>query len=137
MQVEDVSVTFSRMEQEILLSQTDDDFVFRYLQREDYGRGIMNVLGQLTVVGDVSQKDFEKQFDWMFPSHADTYFVVVIVDRNKDMVIGSATLIIEKKFLRSCGTVSTCACVNYYYSAGMWRTWRWTAPTGGKSWDCG
>ena len=42
----------------------------------------------------------------MFPSHADTYFIVVIVDRALDKVIGSASLILERKFLRGTGTVS-------------------------------
>jgi glucosamine-phosphate N-acetyltransferase len=75
------------------------------LQREDFGRGIINVLSQLTIVGDVSQASFEKQFDWMFPSHIDTYFIVVIIDKQLDKVIGSGTLILERKFLRSTGNV--------------------------------
>lgn len=66
----------------------------------------MDVLAQLTVVGNVTQASFEERFDWLFPRHADTYFIIVIVDKTKDKVVGSATLMLERKFLRSTGTVS-------------------------------
>ncbi len=66
----------------------------------------MNVLSQLTVVGDVSKSDFEARYDWMFPKHADTYFIAVIVDKKLDTVIGSATLMLERKFVRNTGLVS-------------------------------
>lgn len=65
----------------------------------------MNVLSQLTIVGEVSQADFERQYDYMFPKHNDSYYIVVIIDRNLDKVVGSATLLIERKFLRSTGQV--------------------------------
>jgi len=41
----------------------------------------------------------------MFPNHADTYFIVVAVDRAKDKIVGSASLMLERKFIRSTGTV--------------------------------
>jgi hypothetical protein len=40
--------------QDILSRVSDGEITFRLLQREDYGRGIMSVLGQLTIVGDVT-----------------------------------------------------------------------------------
>lgn len=66
----------------------------------------MDVLSQLTVVGNVTKEQFETQFDQMFPSLADVYYIVVIVDKNLDKIVGSATLIIERKFVRSTGLVS-------------------------------
>ena len=65
----------------------------------------MEVLGQLTVVGNVTKTSFQERFDWLFPKHSDTYFIIVIVDRVKEKVVGSATLMLERKFLRSTGTV--------------------------------
>jgi glucosamine-phosphate N-acetyltransferase len=91
---------------DILDKQSDSEFQFRPLLRDDYDRGILDVLGQLTVVGDVTKVSFEERFDWLFPKHNDTYFIIVIVDRAKDKVVGSATLILERKFLRSTGIVS-------------------------------
>jgi hypothetical protein len=66
----------------------------------------MEVLGQLTVVGTVTKDSFESRFDWLFPNHSDTYFIIVIIDNSCDRIIGSATLMLERKFLRSTGTVS-------------------------------
>lgn len=66
----------------------------------------MEVLAQLSIVGKVTQQDFEAQYDWIFPSHGDTYHIIVIVDKSKDKVIGTATILIERKFLRSTGIVS-------------------------------
>lgn len=58
-------------------------------------------------MGKVSQQDFEVQYDWIFPKNKDTYYIVVIVDKNKDKIVGTATILIERKFLRSTGIVST------------------------------
>ena len=41
----------------------------------------------------------------MFPGRADTYRIVVIVDRKLDKVVGCGTIFIEKKFIRQTGTV--------------------------------
>lgn len=97
-----------------MASQCDTEFEFRYLKRDDYGRGILSVLAQLTVVGEVSKQDFENRFDWIFPRQSDTYYIVVIVDKLKDKVIGSATLLLERKFIRNTGTVS------YYYNQAFY-----------------
>jgi glucosamine-phosphate N-acetyltransferase len=66
----------------------------------------MEVLAQLSIVGKVTQQDFEARYDWMFPSHSDTYYIIVIVDKSKDKVIGTATMLLERKFMRSTGIVS-------------------------------
>jgi hypothetical protein len=41
----------------------------------------------------------------MFPKHKDTYHIVVIVDRKLDKLVGTGSLIMERKFLRSTGNV--------------------------------
>jgi len=41
----------------------------------------------------------------MFPHRADTYRMVVVVDRRTDWIVACGTIFIEKKFLRQCGTV--------------------------------
>ena len=57
-------------------------------------------------MGKVTREDFEAQYDWMFPKNADTYFIVVIIDKRNVKVVGTATMLIERKFLRSTGIVS-------------------------------
>jgi glucosamine-phosphate N-acetyltransferase len=70
------------------------------LERGDFKKGFLDILSQLTVVGIVTQEDYEKRFDLMFPSRADTYRIVVIIDKRTDSIIGCGTIFIEKKFLR-------------------------------------
>lgn len=48
-----------RLVADILACASDPEFTFRLVQRDDYGRGIMNVLSQLTIVGDVTKEAFE------------------------------------------------------------------------------
>ena len=64
----------------------------------------MEILAQLTVVGTVTREDFEKRFDELFPAHANFHKILVIHDTSKDKIIGTGTVIFEKKFLRQCGT---------------------------------
>lgn len=86
----------------------------------------MTVLSQLTEIGEVTKKGFEERFDWMFPANKDTYTILVIVDRRKDAIVGTATLIFQRKFTRSLGLVS----YSYFHSDknrwGRLRTWPWT-----------
>ena len=55
-------------EQAILAKESNEEFQFRFLQKDDHRRGFLTVLQQLTVVGDVTQEAFEKRFDDMFPA---------------------------------------------------------------------
>lgn len=73
----------------------------RPLASRDFDRGFLSLLGQLTKVGDVSKADFHKRF-FAMKSCAGTYYTTVIVDTEKDVVIGAASLIVEKKFIHGC-----------------------------------
>ncbi|KAK2161350.1 hypothetical protein LSH36_118g03015 [Paralvinella palmiformis] len=74
----------------------------RPLMMDDYDQGFLNLLGQLTSVGEVTAAAFQKRFLAM--KHCpNTYYVVVLEDTNKQQVIGSATLVIEQKFIHSTG----------------------------------
>ena len=65
----------------------------------------MQILAQLTVVGNVTQEEYERRWDELFKKHSDHYKIVVIVDKRKDLIVGSGTLFIEKKFIRESGIV--------------------------------
>lgn len=77
--------------------------VCRPLQSDDYIRGFITLLGQLTNVGSVTESDFKKRFNSL-KKCIDTYYNTVIVDKVSDQIIGSATLIVEKKFIHNCAT---------------------------------
>jgi glucosamine-phosphate N-acetyltransferase len=74
--------------------------VFRRLEAADYSKGFMDALSFLTQVGQVSEQDFNKRFNELYPAQNETYKILVIVDVEKDRVIGAGSLIIEKKFIR-------------------------------------
>ncbi|KAL6054989.1 Glucosamine 6-phosphate N-acetyltransferase [Balamuthia mandrillaris] len=57
---------------------------------------------RLTEVGDVSKEQFEERFAQLRRTK-NTYFVFVIEDITKQRIIGAATLLVERKFLRNCG----------------------------------
>nr|CAG4644375.1 EOG090X0FKI [Lepidurus arcticus] len=73
----------------------------RPLHINDYEKGFLQILSQLTVVGDISREEFEAQFEVM-KSSPETYYVTVLEDKNTHRVIGSATLLLERKFVRQC-----------------------------------
>ncbi|XP_045106531.1 probable glucosamine 6-phosphate N-acetyltransferase isoform X2 [Portunus trituberculatus] len=75
----------------------------RPLCKGDYDRGFLQLLAQLTKVGDISREQFEERFEAMqrCPGH---YYVTVVEDMDQGKVIASATLACELKFIRACAT---------------------------------
>ena len=75
--------------------------VIRRLELEDFNRGFMSLLTQLTVANkDVPIDEFKKQYDSINSN------VFVIHDYEKDLIVGSGTVFIEKKFIRNFLSVS-------------------------------
>ncbi|XP_076441691.1 putative glucosamine 6-phosphate N-acetyltransferase [Babylonia areolata] len=75
-----------------------EGLIIRPLALSDFDKGYMQLLQQLTKVGDVPQEKFEDRFRQM-KSCPDTYYIVVIEDTTTTQVIGSASLIKEQKFI--------------------------------------
>lgn len=75
----------------------------RPLSKADYDRGFLQLLAQLTKVGEISREKFEERFELMrrSPGH---YYVTVVEDMDQGKVIASATLACELKFIRGCAT---------------------------------
>ncbi len=82
----------------------DPNLHVRPLLSDDDTRGFLELLKQLTAVGDVSEADFKSRFNLMKSCNG-TYFNTVIVDKNSDKVVGAATLIVERKFIHQCANV--------------------------------
>ncbi|ODQ67049.1 acyl-CoA N-acyltransferase [Nadsonia fulvescens var. elongata DSM 6958] len=78
-------------------------YICRPLQVDDFNRGVLDVLSVLTQVGGTTKQDFEARFNEML-AIKNTYFIVVFVNKN-DRVIAVGSVIMEKKFIRSCGTI--------------------------------
>ena len=87
-----------------LSSGPASDLVLRSLCLEDYDRGYLTLLSQLTTVGDISREEWEARWHQMRDCNS-TYYVVVLEDSTLGQVVGAATLVLERKFIHSCGSV--------------------------------
>ncbi|XP_017846945.1 probable glucosamine 6-phosphate N-acetyltransferase isoform X2 [Drosophila busckii] len=72
----------------------------RPLKDTDYDRGFLQLLSQLTAVGNVTRTQFLTRFSQMKASG--DYFVTVIEDTRKNEIIGAASLVLERKFIHNC-----------------------------------
>lgn len=77
-----------------------DNLIVRPLYLSDYNRGFLQLLEQLTLVGDVSQEQFAKQFYAMRDSKA--HYVSVVEDTSTGRIAAAATCAIEMKFIHEC-----------------------------------
>jgi glucosamine-phosphate N-acetyltransferase len=77
-----------------------DNLILRPLRRDDYERGYLKLLSQLTVVGDLSRQQYEQRFDAMKAS-LNTYYTLVVADVVGNRIAASTTLVYEQKFIRN------------------------------------
>uniref|UniRef100_A0A7I4F3Y1 Glucosamine 6-phosphate N-acetyltransferase n=2 Tax=Physcomitrium patens TaxID=3218 RepID=A0A7I4F3Y1_PHYPA len=68
-----------------MADKDSERFVLRALAISDFDKGFMQLLGQLTVAGAVSEEQFG--------------------DTEKGQIIATGSVLIEHKFLRNCGKV--------------------------------
>jgi len=83
------------------ITSKDANLIVRPLQSDDFHRGYLALLKQLTSVGDVTQAQFKERF-LLMKSCQGTYYNTVILDQETDRIIGAASLIVERKFIHHC-----------------------------------
>merc|ERR1711936_1531910 len=88
----------------LTVSDPGSGLMLRSLCLEDYDRGYLALLSQLTSVGDISREEWEARWNQMMDCNS-TYYVIVVEDRSMARVVGAATLVRERKFIHSCGSV--------------------------------
>jgi len=76
----------------------------RPLQLGDFRKGFLQLLSQLTKVGDISEEQWRKRFLDM-KRKCGTYFVMVVEDSLTGQVVGATTLVVEQKFIHGCNQV--------------------------------
>lgn len=86
----------------LIKDESSDHLVTRPLRSDDFSKGYVPLLGQLTVTGDVDEAGFRRRFQEMADAR-DVYYVVVIEDPKAGKIVGCATLFVEKKVLRGLG----------------------------------
>ena len=78
----------------------NDKYRIRSLSVSDYDRGFIELLRQLTECGTITYDDFKERFNQM-KQCLNTYYILVIEDLSIDkQIVGAATLVCEKKFIR-------------------------------------
>ncbi|KAF7990968.1 hypothetical protein HCN44_000773 [Aphidius gifuensis] len=78
----------------------DVSLLIRPLRASDYNKGFLQLLGQLTDVGNITKEKFLDRFYHM--KKAGGFYVIVVEDVNLKKVIGASTLVVEQKFIHNC-----------------------------------
>ncbi|XP_076164333.1 glucosamine 6-phosphate N-acetyltransferase [Ptiloglossa arizonensis] len=85
--------------EQLSLSQIEG-LLIRPLKSDDYDRDFLQLLTQLTDVGNVSKEQFLSRFHMM--KGTGSYYIIVIEDMSTGKIIASATLVAEQKFIHNC-----------------------------------
>ena len=80
------------------------DLRLRPLQVGDFRLGFLQLLTQLTKVGDISEEQWHHRFMDM-KRKSGTYYVMVVEDSQTRQVVGATTLVVEQKFIHECSQV--------------------------------
>lgn len=80
------------------------DYIVRPLKSDDYSKGYLELLSQLTHVGDMNEAEFSRRFSEIKAINqlSEHYIIVVIEDTKVGKVIAASTLFIELKFIHQC-----------------------------------
>ena len=74
---------------------------FRLLEQTDFTKGFLELLSQLTTIGNISKEDFFKRFGDILKNK--NHRIYVLEKGNK--IVSCATLFVEPKFIHDCGLV--------------------------------
>ncbi|CAG9531806.1 unnamed protein product [Cercopithifilaria johnstoni] len=85
------------------LPEIPEGYRLRPLMSTDYHRGYLELLAQLTVVGDVTEEMFLHRFSLMRNTSPPAYYIIVIEHEEIRRVVASATLVLEWKFIHDAG----------------------------------
>ncbi|KAJ9160878.1 Acetyltransferase [Coniochaeta hoffmannii] len=78
-------------------------YKIRSLRRTDFDTGFLDCLRVLTTVGEITEQQWQDQYDW-FMKRDGSYYILVVED-DKAKVVGCGSLIVERKFIHNLGVV--------------------------------
>lgn len=76
-------------------AQLPATYTLRALRKSDYQRGFLDCLRVLTVVGDITEEQWDERYAWMEGQGKGGYYLLVIDDGER--VVGTGALIVERK----------------------------------------
>jgi len=80
-----------------------DPLLLRELEIDDFDKGFVQLLSQLTTIGNVTREMFTLRFNER--KKTGLYYTAVIEDTSKRLIIATPTLLFERKFIHSCGLI--------------------------------
>ncbi|KIW10588.1 hypothetical protein PV08_11552 [Exophiala spinifera] len=78
-----------------------EGYTVRSLERTDFAKGFLDCLRVLTWVGDLTEEEFYERYDEMNTQGKGTYYLIVIEYEGR--IVGTGSLIVEKKFIHNRG----------------------------------
>ncbi|GAA5870385.1 hypothetical protein JCM16303_001983 [Sporobolomyces ruberrimus] len=90
-----------------LLSTLPSDLTLRPLSSSDYSNSHLSLLTNLTSAPDIGSSSWSERYEQLSSINKiyPTYFPIVIALKETNELVGSATLVVELKFLRGGGKV--------------------------------
>lgn len=93
------------MEKNVSFTHNKDHYTVRPLNAKDFFNGYLDLLSQLTTVGDMSYMEFRDQLNKINKANTCKIFVIEHTDQLMQKLVGTATLLLEDKFIHNCGKV--------------------------------
>jgi len=100
----DLDASSAKFNPKLTIKNPGEGLLLRPLSREDYDRGFLQLLSELTSVGNISRDQWDDRFDQMKNAQG-TYFVAVIEDTTLN---------------KACMLVFNNANANYLNASGDW-----------------
>lgn len=96
-----ISTKLSKIHSEIIEKYSNEVYSYRKLNISDYDKDYFGLLKQLTISNKPSREDWENRFNLI---EKNDYILIVVAESIKEeKVIGTITLLLEPKFIRSSG----------------------------------
>ncbi|KND02155.1 hypothetical protein, variant [Spizellomyces punctatus DAOM BR117] len=86
------------------VAQVPEGYTIRPLNVNDYDKGYLELLSQLTTIGTISKRKFAERFD-LLRERNESKYCIVIEDLGRGIIVGAGSVIIEPKFVHECGMV--------------------------------
>ncbi len=85
------------------LSSDDKNFLFRYLEKDDYNKDYFTLLNFLTNSPCPRKEEWEERYESI---KYNSIYIFVIEDIRNSKIVGNVSCLIENKFIRNLGRVS-------------------------------
>ncbi|ERN11702.1 glucosamine 6-phosphate N-acetyltransferase [Amborella trichopoda] len=86
------------------MEESTEAFLVRKLELNDYSKGFIELLSQLTACPHITEEDFHSRFHDL-QSLSQDHVICVIENPNSHEIVATASLFVERKFIRNCGKV--------------------------------